>query len=43
MAVRAKRAEKLLNPNQPTETLGLIFIQQVAHDLRRHLAANAQR
>lgn len=34
MAVRAKRAEKLLNPNQPTETLGLIFIQQVAHDLR---------
>jgi hypothetical protein len=33
MAGRAKRAEKLLNPNQPTEQLGLIFIQQVAHDL----------
>ena len=32
--MRAKRAEKLLNPNQPTETLGLIFIQQMAHDLR---------
>jgi len=34
MAGRAKRAEKLLNPNQPTETLGLIFIQQMAHALR---------
>src|ERR1700689_1673413 len=33
MAGRAKRAEKLLNPNQPTEQLGLIFIQQMAHDL----------
>lgn len=32
--MRAKRAEKLLNPNQPTEQLGLIFIQQVAHDLK---------
>ena len=32
--MRAKRAEKLLNPNQPTERLGLIFIQQIAHDLR---------
>ncbi len=31
--MRAKNAEKLLNPNQPTEKLGLIFIQQMAHDL----------
>ena len=29
-----KRTEKLLNPNQPTEKLGLIFIQQMAHELR---------
>lgn len=32
--MRAKSAEKLLNPNQPTEQLGLIFIQQMAHELR---------
>jgi hypothetical protein len=32
--VAVKRTEKLLNPNQPTEKLGLIFIQQMAHELR---------
>ena len=32
--MRAKNATKVLNPNQPTERLGLIFIQQAAHELR---------
>jgi hypothetical protein len=32
--VPAKRAKKVLNPNQPTEQLGLIFVQQFAHQIR---------
>jgi hypothetical protein len=31
---RTKRAEKLLNPNQPTEQLGLIFVHQIAQRMR---------
>lgn len=31
--MRSKRNQKLLNRNQPTETLGLIFIQQFAHQI----------
>ena len=33
MAVRQKPSQKLLNPNQPTEQLGLIFIQKFAHQI----------
>ena len=33
MAVRQKPSRKLLNPNQPTEQLGLIFIQKFAHQI----------
>lgn len=32
--MRPKRTKKLLNPNQPTESLGLIFVQQIAHAIR---------
>jgi Domain of unknown function (DUF4365) len=31
--VRQKTSQKLLNPNQPTEQLGLIFIQKFAHQI----------
>ena len=31
--MRQKTSQKLLNPNQPTEQLGLIFIQKFAHQI----------
>jgi hypothetical protein len=33
LALRKRPSQKLLNPNQPTEQLGLIFIQRFAHQI----------